>query len=70
MVEFLTVNMFAPADKDEYGKHVVASEQYQEKHKAYKTWFKRDRPARSTLLLCIHDNLLGEFEHCAIIKDI
>ena len=40
MVEFLTTSMFAPAKRDEHGNDVTASEQYQEKLKAYQTWFK------------------------------
>ena len=42
MVEFLTAFMFAPAEGDEHGNVVTASEQYKEKLKAYQTRFKRD----------------------------
>ena len=61
MVEFLTASMFALAERDGHGNDVTASEQYQEKLKAYKTWFKRDRTARYTLLSCMYDDQLGEF---------
>jgi len=70
MVEFLTASMFALAERDGHGNDVTASEQYQEKLKAYKTWFKRDRFARYTLLSCMHDDLLVEFEGCPTAKDM
>jgi len=34
MVELLTASMFAPAERDEHGNVVTASEQYKEKLKA------------------------------------
>jgi len=37
MVEFLTASMFAPAERDEHGNDVTASEQHQEKLKVYQT---------------------------------
>jgi len=70
MVELLTGSMFAPVEQDEHGNDVTASEQYKETLKAYKTWFKRDRSARYTLLSCMHDDLLGEFEGCPTAKDM
>jgi len=70
MAEFLTASMFAPAEREEHGNDVIASEQYQEKLKAYQTWFKRDQFARYTLLSCMHDDLLGEFEDCPTAKDM
>ena len=42
MVEFLTISLSALVDRDEHGKDVAASGQYQKKLKAYQTWFKRD----------------------------
>ena len=50
MVEFLTASMYPPAERDEHGNDVTASEQYKEKLKAFQTWFKRDWSARYTLL--------------------
>jgi len=70
MVEFLTTCMFALAEWDERGKDVTVSEQYQEKLKAYQTWFKGDRSTRYTLLSCMHDDLPGEFERCPTTKDM
>jgi len=62
--------MFAPAERDEHGNVVTASEQYEEKLKAYQTQFKRDRSACYILLSCMHNNLLGEFEGCPTTKDM
>jgi len=70
MVEFLTGTMFAPAKRGEHGEDVTASEQYQEKLKEYETWFKRDHSTRYTLLSCMHNDPLGEFECCTTVKDM
>ena len=70
MVEFLTASMYPPVERDEHGNDVTTSEQYKEKPKAYQTWFKRDRSACYTLLSCMHDDLLGEFEGCPTTKDM
>jgi len=69
-VEFLTAFMFTPAERDEHGNVVAASEQYKEKLKVYQTRFKRDRSTRYVLLSCMHNNLLGEFEGCPTAKDM
>jgi len=69
-VEFLTNSMFAPAEWDKHGNDLTASEQYQGKPKAYQTWFKRNRCTHYTLLSCMHDNLLGEFKCCLIVKEM
>ena len=69
-MEFLTASMSASAKRNEHGKDITVSEQYQEKLKAYHTWFKRDRSVRYTLLSCMHDDLLVEFEHCPTSKDM
>jgi len=70
MAEFLTASVFVLAELNEHGKGVIASKQYQEKLKAYKTWFKRDRYARYGSSSCMHDDLLGEFERCPTAKDM
>jgi len=59
--------MSAPVDKDEYGKDVTASEQYQEKLKTYQTC--KGDVCTLTLLSCMHDDLLGEFKRCPTAKD-
>jgi len=40
------------------------------KLRAYQTWFKRGNSARYTLLSCMRDDLLGEFERFPIAKDM
>jgi len=70
MVEFLTTTMSTSADKDEQDKDVSVSEQNQEKLKEYVAWFNRDWSIRYTLLSCMHDDLLGEFECYPIAKDM
>jgi len=70
MVEFLTTSMCPPTKRDEHGNDVTASERYKEKLKAYQTWFKKDRSACYTLLSCMHDDLLGDFEGCPTAKDM
>ena len=70
MMEFLTTFMFAAAEQDEHGNVVSASEQHKEKLKAYQTPFKRDLSACYSLLSCMHNNLLREFEGCLIAKDM
>ncbi|GAV87291.1 UBN2_3 domain-containing protein [Cephalotus follicularis] len=34
----------------------------------FEAWSKKDRCARFTLLSCMHDDLIGAYEHCAIAK--
>ncbi|GAV91867.1 UBN2_3 domain-containing protein [Cephalotus follicularis] len=34
------------------------------------TWSKKDRCARFTLLSCMHDDLIGAYERCAIAKEM
>jgi len=62
--------MLAPADKDDQGKDNTAIEQYKENLKVYNAWFKRDLSTCCTLLSCMQDNILGEFERFSIAKDI
>ncbi|GAV85452.1 UBN2_2 domain-containing protein [Cephalotus follicularis] len=37
---------------------------------AFETWSKKDRYARFTLLSCMHDDLIGAYEHCATAKEM
>ncbi|GAV86405.1 UBN2_2 domain-containing protein [Cephalotus follicularis] len=37
---------------------------------AFETWSKKDRCARFTLLSCMHDDLIGAYEHCATAKEM
>jgi len=70
MLGLLTSSMPAPADKDEQGRDITATEHYQENLKAYQAWFKRDSSARYTMLSCLQDDLLGEFECFPTAKDM
>jgi len=70
MLDLLTTSMLPPAEKDDQGKDITATEQYKENLKAYQLWFKRDRSARYTMLSCMHDDLLGEFERFPTSKDM
>ena len=63
MLDLLTSSMTAPAEKDEQSRDITATEQYKKNLKAYQAWLKRDHSARYTMLSCMQDNLLGEFEH-------
>ena len=46
------------------------SAQLQRDREAYDLWLKRDRSARYTLLACMHDDLIGEFNHCLTAKEM
>jgi len=60
-----------PLDKDRDGKPIdTTSLQYQELVKAYPNWSNTDRKVCFTMLYCIHDDLIGEFETCPIAKDM
>ncbi|KAH9608961.1 hypothetical protein KSS87_006063, partial [Heliosperma pusillum] len=43
---------------------------YNENLKLYDEWFKKDRSARFTMLFCMHNDLIGEFEMCPTAKDM
>ena len=62
MIELLTTSMSAPAEKYKRGKDVSACEWCQESLKAYPGCFKRDRSAHYTILSCLYENLLREFQ--------
>ena len=56
--------------KDEQGRDITATEQYKENLKTYQAWFKRDRSAPYTMLSCMRDDPLGEFECFHTTKDM
>ncbi|GAV81646.1 UBN2_3 domain-containing protein, partial [Cephalotus follicularis] len=37
---------------------------------AFETWSKKDHCARFTLLSCMHDDLIGAYEHCVTAKEM
>jgi len=70
MLDLLTSSMPTLADKDEQGRDITTTEQYQENPKVYQTWFKCGRPACYTMLSCMQDDLLGEFECFSTAKNM
>jgi len=70
MLDLLTSSMAPPAEKDEQGRDITATEQYKENLKAYQAWFKHDHSSHYTMLSCMQNNLLGEFERFHTTKDM
>ena len=70
ILDLLTTSMPALIDKDEQGEDIITIEHYKENLKAYHTWFKRDCYAHYTMLSCMDDILLGEFECFPTAKDM
>ena len=70
MLDLLTTSMPALADKDGQGKDISASGHHKENVKAYDAWFKRDRSTCYTMLCCMYDDLLWEFERFPTTKDM
>ena len=60
-----------PSDKDKDGKPIDATiVQYQKSVKAFQDWSNKDCKAYFTILYCIHEDLIGEFEACLTAKDM
>ena len=71
LLEHLTVTKVLPFDKDRDGKPIDSTVvQYQESAKAYQDWSNKDHATCYTMLYCMHDDLIGEFEECPIAKDM
>ena len=71
LLEHLKVAKVPPSDKDKDGKLIDTTfVQYQESVKAYHDLSNKDRKACFTILYCIHDHLIGEFETCPTAKDM
>jgi len=71
LLEHLTVPKFPPFDKDQDGKPIdTAHVQYQESLRTYQDCFKKDQGVCFTMLYCMHDDLIGEFESCPTAKDM
>jgi uncharacterized protein VirK/YbjX len=62
LLDHLTNNMVPPEEG--------TTAQHRRDQQAYEAWFKRDRSARFTLLSCMHDDLIGEFENFPTAKDM
>jgi hypothetical protein len=54
VLETLTMEMEMPEEGN--------TAQHRRDMEAYQNWFKKDRSARFTMLSCMHDDLIGEFE--------
>jgi len=67
-LELFVAFMFALPEKDEHGKDITNSEQYQERIKACQAWFKRDLLACYIMLSCMPNDLVGEVECCPTTK--
>ena len=59
-----------PAKRDENDKDITATQEYKARLVEYQTWCKKDRKARYTLLCCMHDDLIGEFDVFPTAKEI
>jgi len=62
--------MSAPATKDKDDKDITSTKEYKASLAAYQAWCKKDRKARYTILYCMHDHLIGEFENYPIAKEM
>jgi len=62
--------MSAPATKDKDSKDITATDEYQASLIAYQDWCKKDRKARYTMLYCMHDDLIDEFEIYPTAKEM
>ena len=66
----LTATIFAHVTKDKDNKDVMFTKEYQANLVAYQEWCKTGREARYTMLYCMHDNLLDEFELYPTTKEM
>jgi len=62
--------MSVPATKDKDNKDIIATDEYQASLVAYREWCKKDRKARYTMLYCMHDDLIDEFEIYPTAKEM
>ncbi|GAV83069.1 UBN2_3 domain-containing protein [Cephalotus follicularis] len=62
LYEYLTTVMTRPPEENTVQSHRDLE--------AFETWSKKDRCARFTLLSCMHDDIIGAYEHCATAKEI
>jgi len=70
VLEHLTTTMSARATKDKENKDITSIEEYQASLVAYQEWYQKDHKACYTMLYCIHDDLIGEFEIYPTVKDV
>ena len=71
LLQHLTVAKVPLLGKDIDGKLIdTTTVQYQESVKVYKYWSNKDRKSCFTMLYCMHDDLIREFEACPTAKDM
>ena len=70
VLEPLQVTMSALATKDKDDKDITSTEEYKTSLAAYQAWCKKDRKARYTMLYCMHDDLIGDFENYPTAKEM
>jgi len=62
--------MYVPAYKDKDNKDITSIKEYQASFVEYQEWCKTDRETRYTMLYCMHDDLLDEFELYPTAKEL
>lgn len=62
VLDNLSIVMVEPKDTE--------SDRYNQELTAYQEWSQKDRSARYTMLYCMHNDLIGEFENCLTAKDM
>jgi len=68
--ELLTTTMCVPTTKDKDNKDITSTNEYRPCLVAYQEWCKKDRKVRHTMLYCMHDNLIDEFEIYLVAKEM
>jgi len=70
VLEPLSVTISAPATKNKDDKDITSTEEYKASLAVYQAWCKKDRKACYTMLYCMHDDLIGEFENYPTAKEM
>lgn len=70
VLEHLTTTMSAPLTRDKDDKDITHTNECKTSLVAYQDWCKKDRKARYTMLFCMHNDLIGEFEVYPTAKEM
>jgi len=62
--------MSVPATKDKDNKDITATDEYQASLVVYQERCKKDHKAHCTMLYCMHDDLIDEFEIYPTAKEM
>ena len=68
--EHLSATMSVPVNRDKDNKDITATEEYQASLVEYQEWCNKDRKACYTMLYCMHDDLIDEFELYPTAKEM